>query len=136
MVPPSARARQSRVTLSAMARRRRSSRLWRLPTEQRRDLYIAGRLFGLVDAVETIARAGGADLTPELLERLEEMVAAGLGDAFAAGAEPVADLASAVESARALVRRMEAVLRQHGLPVPTERMPSDVPPATPDEDEG
>lgn len=99
--------------------RRPSSQSWHLPPSERRELYLARHLTAARELVELRAIAAGADSINEAWrQQLEQELHRVLCDAWADGADREADMRTALDGERSLRKRMEALLRSHGIALP------------------
>lgn len=109
-------------------KKRRSSRSWSLPPSERRELYISRNLSPAADLFEAHAIAAGADsISVEWRTELETLLHRVMTGSWADGAENEADLRTARDAERLMRLRMEQILREHGIEVPTDPRPSDPP---------
>lgn len=105
--------------------RRKSSQSWYMPTQDRRDLFVARNLPGAVELVRAHLAAAGvdyADLGEEYQDRLENGLRMLIASSFDEGAKHEEGLRTAVHTQRVIQHQLEALLRVHGLPVPTQRL--------------
>jgi hypothetical protein len=105
--------------------RRKSSQSWYMPTQDRRDLYVARNLPGAVELVRAHLAAAGVDYDTqgeEYRDRLEHGLRLMLAASFDEGAKHEEGLRTAVHTQRVIQHQLEALLRAHGLPVPTQRL--------------
>lgn len=105
--------------------RRKSSQSWYMPTSDRRDLYVARNLPGAVELVRAHLAAAGVDYEEqgeEFRDRLENGLRMLLLSSFDEGAKHEEGLRTAVHTQRVIQRQLEALLRVHGVTVPTQRL--------------
>lgn len=96
-----------------------------MPTQDRRDLYVARHLNGATELVRSLFAAAGVDLDDmgeAYRDRLEDGLRRILVDAFDNGAKHEDGLRTAVHTQRVIQQQLEALLRAHGIPVPTTRL--------------
>lgn len=106
-------------------RPRKSSQSWYLPTQDRRDLYVARHLPGAIELVRAHLAAGGVDYDAQgedYRDQLENGLRRLLVSAFDEGAKHEEGLRTATHTQRVIQTQLEALLRAHGIPVPTTRL--------------
>jgi hypothetical protein len=113
--------------MSSRAKRHASSQSWHLPLSERRELWVARTLHGAVDMVEQVYNEFGIELTTEMRERLEVILARVMRGTWDEAAKFEGELRTSLDMERSIRRRLESELRKHGIPVPTDRMPSEPP---------
>jgi hypothetical protein len=108
--------------------RRLSTGTWKgLSASARADLWASDYLRGgspdEPSGLESLEQLFDVRFAPELHSALRALVTA----AFVAGSDREAQLESALAAENAIRVRLELTLREHGIPVPTERRPSEPP---------
>lgn len=105
--------------------RKKPSSSWYIPTGERRELWIARHLAGAMDLLRGYFEAAGVDLDDmgaEFRDALDAAIRRILADAFDEGAKHESGLRTAVHTQRVVQHQLEALLRAHGIAVPTARL--------------
>lgn len=124
------RSDESLLDSAGMSSGRKSSQSWYLPTEERRELYVAAHLPGARELVIAHLAAGGVDydsLGVAYRDRLETGLRMMIAGSFDAGAKHEAFLRETVHTQKVAIHQLEALLRVHGIPVPSARIDSKPP---------
>jgi hypothetical protein len=90
-------------------------------------MYVARHLLVEVDVIEAHLDELSAATPEERRARLEVLAARLMRSTWDEAAKYESELRSALDVARAVIARLESELRQHGLPVPTDRKDSELP---------
>jgi len=101
-----------------------------MPTQDRRDLYVARHLSGATELARALLAAAGVDadaMGEAYMDRLEDGLRRILVAAFDEGAKHEDGLRTAVHTQRVIQQQLEALLRAHGIPVPTTRLGTNEP---------
>lgn len=101
--------------------RQPSSQSWFLPLPERRELYLARTVPGIMTAIEQIYAQAGEELPAETRDRLEVLISRVMRGTWDEVGKVADELRSSLEMERSMRYRLESELRRHGLPVPTER---------------
>lgn len=110
----------------ARAPRRTSSQSWQWPPSERRELVLARKLPAAVELLLTRLAEVGFDPSEhpaEWLEDFERDVGRIARDLWSDGARYEAELRTGRDGERAIRHRLESLLREHGIPVPTDPLP-------------
>jgi hypothetical protein len=110
--------------------RHTSSQSWHLPLSERRELWVARHLHGAIDMIEGVYAELGVELTTEAKDRLEVVIARVMRGTWDEAARFESELRTSLDAERSIRYRLESELRRNGIPVPTDRMPSDPPERT------
>lgn len=79
--------------------------------------------------IESVYSEFGIEMSPEMRDRLEVVIARVMRGTWDEAARFEGELRTSLDAERSIRYRLESELRRHGIPVPTERMPSEPPEA-------